>query len=512
MKSTIDLWMTRLSYFYLIFPFFLFAILWLNPVVATVAGLVLIASFIFAVKLIDPEQYVLISRKTVFWTIFIMVIVVFFAGVGSYTYQNDDHLYRNAIFRDLVLKDWPVLYQIEGFEGHPLNGKTTMMTYYLGFFLPAALFGKIFGFAAGQFFLYIWTVLGIVLVLFQTGKYLNKFSFKVLLLFFAWGTLFFIGALYKYPIEKFGQETSYLWAGIRLYTNSNLGSLYWIFNQAITGWLIMLLIFNKINRKNMLFLYSLCLFLSPFMFAGFFPFILYFIYQDFLADKNIKNLFFKYLSFQNVAGSVVVLIVSYFYLKTNPSGQSFRYYPFESFKIFVAFMLLSWGVIAALLFPKFYKEPLYWICIAILIPLPFFQQGPGVDFPARISMPAYFVLMLLTMKLVLHEKNSISRRLMIVYLIFTGIAHFTFEMGKSVYKTTYANISYKTNIDKILIESENERLQRIGEDLKSIKYTDVLTQDYGTLSNPENPIISNYMGDTETSVFYQYLAKKPKTK
>lgn len=508
MKSVIDLWMTRLGYFYLTFPFILFTSLWLNPVAAVLCSLIVLVSFVFAIRLLEAEQFIRISRKTVFWTVVVMALLVFYSGVGSYTYQNDDHLYRNAIFRDLVLKDWPVLYKIEGFEGHPFNGKTTMMSYYIGFFLPAALFGKLFGFEAGRLFLYLWTVLGTLLVLFQTAKYMNRFSFKVLLVFFAWGTLFFIGVLIKYPIERFGEEGYYLWAGIRLYANSNIGSLYWIFNQALTGWLIMLLIFNKVNRKNMFFLYSLCLFLSPFCFAGFFPFILYFILTDFKKSSDLKELILKYVSFQNIVGALIVLLVSYLYLSNNASGRSFRFYPFEGLKVFVAFMTLSWGVIAVILFPKFYKEPLYWVCIAVLIPLPFFQQGPGVDFPARISMPAYFVLMLLAMRLVLFEKKSISRWLMIIYLVISGVVHFSTEVGKSVYETTYANLSYRTNLDQVLMESENEDLQKIGKNLKSIKNKDVLTKDYGTLSNPENPIISNYMGDTETSLFYKYLARK----
>ena len=512
MKSVIDLWMTRLSYFYLVLPFFLFTAFWLNLYAALSGSLIILASFIFAVRLIEARQFIEIRRSTVFWTLLIMAVVVFYSGVGSYTYQNDDHLYRNAIFRDLVLKDWPVLYKIEGFEGHPLNGKTTMMTYYIGFFLPAALVGKLFGFEAGRFFLYFWTVLGILLVLFQTARYLNRFSFKVVLIFFAWGTLFFVGSLIKYPLEKFGEEGYYLWTGVRLYANSNIGSLYWIFNQAITGWLIMLLILNKADRKNMFFLYSLCLFLSPFCFAGFLPFILYFVITDLVKGGGLKDLVSKYLSFQNIIGALTIVVISYLYLSNNPSGRTFRYYPFESFKVMAAFMVLSWGIIAVILFPKFYKEPLYWLSILILVPLPFFQQGPGPDFPARISMPAFFILMLFAMKLVLFKKNSISRLLMIGYLLVAGVAHFTFEVGRSVYETTYANLSYRTNLDQVLMNSDKEEFRKIGEDLKSIKHEDVLTKDYGTLSNPENPIISNYMSDTEISLFYKYLAKKEKNR
>lgn len=508
MKSTIDIWMTRLSYFYIVFPFLLFCAMWLNIYSAALCCTIILASFILSIKETDPLQFIRITRSTVFWTFLTVLIVVFFSGIGSYTYQNDDHLYRNAMFRDLVLNEWPVMYKVEGFEGHFLNGKTTLMTYYLGYYLPAALMGKLFGFEIGKLSLYLWTVLGTVIVLYQIGKYLNRFNYKVVLIFLAWGTLFFIGAMIKYPLEKFGQEGYYLWAGMRLYANSNLGSIYWIFNQSLTAWTIILLIMNKISTKNMFFVYSLCLFLSPFCFVGLFPFILYFIFQEFKASEDFKVFIMKYLSIQNIAGAFTVIFITYFYLQTNQAGKKFDYIPFPSLKVFLAFMALSWGLIALILFPKYYKEPLFWISIAILIPLPFFQQGNGMDFPGRVSMPAYFVLMLLSANLVLKEKRSFSRLAMIFYLVIAGVAHFCFETGMSMFKTGYANLSYRTEIADVLVESEDARIREIGEDLRSIKDKDVLTKDFGTILNPNNQVIWNYMADTEGSFFYKYLAKR----
>ncbi len=509
MKSSIDFWMTRLSYFYITLPFLLFTALWLNIYAAVAFSAIAIASYVLCIKETEPLQFIRVNKKTVFWTLITVAVIVFFSGIGSYTYQNEDHPYRNALFNDLVKYNWPVMYHVEGFEGHFLNGKTTMMTYYLGYYLPAAFVGKFFGQTGANFFLYFWTVLGTLIVLYQAGKFLNRFSYKVVLMFFAWGTLFFIGALIKYPLEKFGQEGYYLWAGMRLYANSNLGSIYWIFNQALPAWTVIMLIINKISTKNMFFVYSLCLFLSPFCFVGLFPFILYFMYQEFRRIRDLKGFIMAYVSFQNILGAGLVVFLTFFYLQSNQAGQKFHPIPWPNLKIFVAFMALSWGIIAFILFPKYYREPLYWISVFILIPLPFFQQGNGMDFPGRVSMPAYFILLLLAIRLVLEEKRSYSRIAMIMYFCFAGTAHFIFETGISMYKTGYANLSYRTNIDRVLLESENEKVREIGKDLKSIKHKDVLTRDdFGTVLTTKNPVIWNYMADTEHSLFYKYLAKK----
>ncbi len=509
MRSTIDLWMTRLGYFYIVFPFLLFTSLWLNTIAAIVFSGIILVSFVFAVRLIDPEQFILISRKTVFWTLVTVLGLIFFSGIGTYTYQNDDHLYRNGMFRDLVNYPWPVMYKVEGFGDHFLEGKTTMMTYYLGYYLPAALVGKWFGFEAGKFALYLWSVLGMLLALYFTGKFLKKFNYKVVLLFLSWGSLFFIGALIKYPLEKFGEEGYYLWAGMRLYPSSNLGSVYWVFNQSLTAWTIMLIILNNINPRNILFLHSFALFLSPFCFVGFIPFTLYIMWKEKHKFRSALDWLKSFLSFQNIVGSLAVVLLTYLYLATNQAGQKFHYIAFPGIKIFVAFMVLSWGILAFLLFPKYAKEPLYWISILVIIPLPFFQQGNGIDFPGRVAMPAFLVLMLLAGKMLIEEKRGLFRWALVVYLFVSGVVHSFIEVGQSVYKTAYANLSYKTNLDQVLQDSDNPKLKEIGKDLESIKDKDVLTKDqYGTILNPQNNVIWNYMADTEHSLFYRYLAKK----
>ena len=62
-------------------------------------------------------------------------------GVGTYDWANK----HNLIFADLVRFSWPVVYHG---EGTPSSG--LMLVYYVGYYLPAALVGKVMGWHAGN--------------------------------------------------------------------------------------------------------------------------------------------------------------------------------------------------------------------------------------------------------------------------------------------------------------------------------------------------------------------------
>jgi hypothetical protein len=516
MKNKLDAILTQLGFIYLVLPFLVFSAGWLNIYASLGFTFCTFLSLVLVLRNVKNDittsQLLLKNKRQIYFCLIFIIFVVFFSGIGSYTFQNTDHLYRNAIFRDLVTYDWPVIYHVKGFGNHALEGKTTMMTYYLGYFLPSAAVGKIFGFKAAQFALFVWTIFGVILVAYQMGKYLKRFNFKVLLLLFGWGSLFFIGALYKYPFGDFINEKGYLWAGMRLYADSNLGLVYWTFNQSVTAWLVILIIINNISAKNIVFIYSLCFFLSPFAFVGLFPFVVYFMLKSlegsFLNIKDWVEHVKKFLSFQNILGAGSVVGLNYFYLATNQAGKFFQFIAFPSVKIFVVFMLLSWVFIALLIYPKYKKEPLYWIVIGVLTPLPFFQQGFGIDFPGRVSVPALFILMLLVGKYLTENQLGFNRKVVLGYLAISAFAHFSIETGKSILVTSFENISHHTDLDQILMQNNNESLQTLGKKLKATKHKNICIQDFGTVLNPKNEVIWNYMADIENSKFYKYFAKR----
>ena len=63
------------------------------------------------------------------------------------------------MLRDLVLLPWPVGYVAA------LHGEDALLRAPLGFFLPAALLGRLAGFGAAQLALWAWTGMGLGLVL-----------------------------------------------------------------------------------------------------------------------------------------------------------------------------------------------------------------------------------------------------------------------------------------------------------------------------------------------------------
>ena len=51
-------------------------------------------------------------------------------------------------------------------------------------------------------------------------------------------------------------------------------------------------------------------------------------------------------------------------------------------------------------------------------------------------------------------------------------------------------------------------IKKLGVHLKSLEGKNICIQDLGTLTNPKNTVIWNYMADTEGSRFYRWFAEK----
>lgn len=130
----------------------------------------------------------------------------------------------------LVEYDWPVIREVTTENGSSTRG----MIYYIGFWLPSAVFGKIFTLNAGYYFQFFWAILGVSLVYYFVCNYFKKLSVFPLL-----GMIFFSGLdiLGYYMID-------YNFAELKLYSHiefwcsgyqfsSMTTQLFWVFNQAI---------------------------------------------------------------------------------------------------------------------------------------------------------------------------------------------------------------------------------------------------------------------------------------
>ena len=75
------------------------------------------------------------------------------AGVGGWGYQDADWLTQNGVFRDLVNQPWPVIYET---SSGPL-----LQVYYVAFFLPAALVGKLLSWHAANHAMFLCFAFGL---------------------------------------------------------------------------------------------------------------------------------------------------------------------------------------------------------------------------------------------------------------------------------------------------------------------------------------------------------------
>src|SRR3972149_5242277 len=144
-------WLFRFTYLYLTLPFIIFCMGWLRLSIA-IPVTALILWVLWQLLKHSPDNLFPISNSQ--FPIYLLLLTglwVFLSGVGGYAFQNWDHHWRNAVLRDLINYDWPVVYSSAE------RGPFKMLIYYVGYWLPAALAGKLLGWKFAKFFLFFWT-------------------------------------------------------------------------------------------------------------------------------------------------------------------------------------------------------------------------------------------------------------------------------------------------------------------------------------------------------------------
>ncbi|MBI5838937.1 MAG: hypothetical protein HZB19_02435 [Chloroflexi bacterium] len=236
-------WLSRVTYLYLLLPFIIFCLGWLRLSIAlSIAALMLWALWKLwspkhGLELADESPDYGVQNREILHSIIPAILLtglwVFLSGVGGYAFQNWDHHWRNAVLRDLITFDWPVVYS------SPERGPIKMLVYYVGYWLPAALTGKLLGWKFANLILFLWTWLGVLLVTLHLGLKLKTSSLKAILLFIVFSGMDALGALIfagDYPTFWPPVQHLEIWGG-NLQYSSFTTQLFWVFNQAVPAWL-----------------------------------------------------------------------------------------------------------------------------------------------------------------------------------------------------------------------------------------------------------------------------------
>lgn len=483
----------KATYIYLGLPLLIFIISWLNYGVAFVFSLLFIFAFCNVYKHLNAEQHnFVISRHFILLAAIVALIWCFFAGIGYFYYQSWDYHFRNAVFRDLINYDWPVMY----------DQANTPLVYYMGFWLfPAALskltfllcHDPILTFFIGNIYLYFYAVFGVILIFLHLAVALKINSIKkficALVIFIFFSGLDVIGYLFfKTMAQPFEYHLDW-WATFMQYSSFSTG-LFWVFNQFITASLTILLIYNERSVFHFGFIVPLILFLAPYPTAGIGLFML--IYAGSCFYKTTDKKFFVIndcFSIPNLIGVFWLLPLVVLYFVTNSEGMDKLWYVFDFTTPYrlLLFMLLEFLLYALLLFPSYKKDIFFVTAVISLCLIPFFRIDQQNNFCTRASIPALIILALYIIQFLFEDfrqKRKLS--IILILLLIIGSATPLMEFYRGIHYTYTAG-----------------RLNLVKDEIDTLNQAYVRMPDFGWDANHQ--YTARYY---HTDIFWQYLAKK----
>ncbi len=410
----------KISLIYILLPLACFFFGWLKLYIALIAFIALTICFIFSNNNAEDETKKLELSFGLLITLFLITFLFsFFCGIGRFWAQSKDYPWRNAIFRDIILRDWPVIY--DKYEG--------ALVYYIGLWLPPALIGKLasflganadLSFVFGNAALLIYVSIGLFILFLLLILYFNPDNIKtVFLVIFAF--IFFSGMDVVASIEPLGANNYHLEWWAREYQYSSFTTcMCWVFNQSLISWICVALILNEKTIKNFVLIGMACLFSGPLPFVGLFVYCVSIGFNKLLYSiKNKEKTFFKdFFSISNVLSTLIIFPIIGLYLLSNTvisssGGVGIANAVIKTdytlaYKIwtYIKFILLEFGVYSILIIKKYKKDYLYYITIISLFIFPFIRIGGSSDFTMRASIPAIFMMYIFCIKYLLEEKKE----------------------------------------------------------------------------------------------------------
>jgi len=400
-------------------PMLLFLYGWMRWWISLPLGILLIFSVIKTIR--QNNKHVHNNRR---WSdirmthgytlsLILMFIFLLLIGMGGFFPQHYDHAWRNAVFFDLVRRDWPVVYD---------SPDTRLMCYYFAYWLPASLVGKATGgyIMPGDAAQLLWGFWGMsigfsFLISFLGGK--TKWWHLPLLLVFGFSDSLIYALFADKVAGLFAIDDPYM-----LYSNylsfSLASQLKMIFNQAIPLWIALPMLW-RIRKEpgHMLLLCSLLFLFSPLACAGISTAILYWLL------KHIK----KAMTVENLTGILATAATGLFYITNNnaASTQFSRLLDWQQIlALGISFYTLSIGIYVPFIWNNVVRrDPTFIIMALTCFLLPFITLGDSDDLGRRATMTLTILLTYATIDQI-NKYRSLSKckRLALPLVMLFGIS------------------------------------------------------------------------------------------
>ena len=444
-------WLLPVSLTYLALPTLIFVAGWTRPLIALISGACVVAVVAMSIRSAATRPKHALPRVTTagIWggaTVFGLL-----TGAGGYVPQSWDWLKHNAIVRDLVTQPWPVSYDIEG--------NTFQLTYYIGYYLPAAAAGKLFGWQAANAVLLAWTVLGIGLA-FTWFCVLTRAARRGWILLVA--ALFsgpdLVGFMIFEPIIRY--EDAPLpsgqldwWAQIGKYPG-HVTSMMWGPHHAIGAWIGAAAIVYLARTRQLGWIVPIVAFnglLSPFVTLGFLPLVLWAVWRNGRSEIAARTRQLASVP-AGLAALAVVPVLAYYmailaslpepfdnsvvvgFSLTNPiRTMSFMqalgaYLMLITLEVIIFYVLVRRSPVG--------QEPesrfLLGVVTVTMILFPLVRYGQWSDLALRAVVPSMFVLSILVARVILDLPRSSKLRLVFLYLLVVGLKAPQMELQRAV--------------------------------------------------------------------------------
>ncbi len=506
----------RVTILYLAIPFIIFCMGWLRLSVAIPTVAIILWATWQLLKQDSLTQLPTPNSRFPYYLLLITFTWILLSGVGGYTFQNWDHHWRNAVLHDLINYDWPVFYST------PESGPVKMLVYYVGYWLPSALVGKLLGWQAANFFLFLWTWLGVTLVALHLASALKTSPVKTILLLIFFSGMDALGTLFlapEYPTLFPAMTHLEIWNGSLQYSSFTT-QLFWVFNQAVPAWLCIAAIASlsgsegsllpthetlrfvqSDTRGKLFFIWSLCFFFAPLASIGL---LLYLLIE--LIKQNDFESPFKNLRWDILLAAVIIFLLSAFFFTSNTAAQS-RGFQSLAIKDFLIFFLLEGGILWLLLAPAKWRDPRWMVTGVLLLVIPFIQLGSGNDFVMRASIAPLFYLMMMVGETIFQKTNPYFLRFTFYALLLLGSLTPLYEINRSVYRTYEYYFIPKETDCSCDVPLRVTHLEQGG--APELEHPDTLIADeIKTLQYMNDKLSKNFVANVRQSLYYRYISSR----
>ena len=372
------------SLLYLTLPILIFFIGFFRPVIGAVFAVLTVAGLFHIFKLviggwrlISPGRLSIILAVALMWASL--------GGAGHFFYANWDWIVRDAVLRDLVVSDWPPTYG-------KLDDFSLILRAPVGYYMPAAALGKVLGVAHADFFLWLWSVLGVAFFLLLLPlPTRSPFHFGAgLVVVVLFSGMDIVGTVITgQPLPPFTSHIEW-WARLFQYS-SNSTLLFWVPNHAIPAWIAAALFFRHWRNRTFLSFAPMMLAVlplwSPFALIGMVPLMLL---PTALAirEGTWSQLRIPYLL---PAAGVLLIVMPYLMLNAHHIPSRWMFSQPYFLLVYAFFVVVEFAVLAFILWRLQPSSPLF-VSILVLLLLPTWSFGLANDFVMRSSIPALTIL------------------------------------------------------------------------------------------------------------------------